>query len=352
MKLGSAFKQSILAAAASGFALSAQADVTVTVAGSGGTLAEIINEIFEVPFTAETGIRIESIPATNRSAAIEAQLLAGRPEWDITELSGFDYIYGHRRGWFMEIDWATLDPENRIPEEVRFPDAVPYTAFAHVLGYRTDKSPPGLEMTGWSDFWDLERFPGPRGMQDTPNYNLEFALLADGVPKDQLYEVLATPEGLDRAFAKLDEIKPAVAVWWTSNGQSQQALTDGEVYYTTNANGRFKSVANEGVPVRIVWDGGASLLGYWAILNGTDAPEEARKYLSFVISSPERAAEFATRIPYPLYTRGALDLMSPEDQAWLPTREENMAGRFTYDDAFWADNIDRIRERWLEWKLQ
>ncbi len=37
--------------------------------------------------------------------------------------------------------------------------------------------------------------------------------------KDELYDVLGTDEGLDRAFAKLDEIKDAIPVWWTSGAQ-------------------------------------------------------------------------------------------------------------------------------------
>ena len=56
-----------------------------------------------------------------------------------------------------------------------------------------------------ADFFDLARFPGPRGLRDSgPKYNLELALIADGVPPWRVYPALATTNGVDRAFAKLD----------------------------------------------------------------------------------------------------------------------------------------------------
>ncbi len=46
-----------------------------------------------------------------------------------------------------------------------------------------------------ADFFDLETFPGRRGMRRVPAVNLEFALMADGVPRDEVYATLDTPEG-------------------------------------------------------------------------------------------------------------------------------------------------------------
>ena len=42
------------------------------------------------------------------------------------------------------------------------------------------------------------------------------ALLADGVAPSKLF-----PLDLDRAFHKLDQIKPNVAVWWKTGDQSK-----------------------------------------------------------------------------------------------------------------------------------
>lgn len=80
-----------------------------------------------------------------------------------------------------------------------------------------DKAP-----SGWDDFWDVEAFPGPRGLPDTGDRDWwvpVVALLADGVAPDDLF-----PLDLDRAYAKLDEIKPHIDVWWKSGNQLQQIM--------------------------------------------------------------------------------------------------------------------------------
>ena len=68
--------------------------------------------------------------------------------------------------------------------------------------------------------------------------------------------MLATPEGVDRAFAKLSEPSKEHVVWWEAGAQPPQLLADGEVAMTTAYNGRiFNAVAGEGKPFEIVWDG-------------------------------------------------------------------------------------------------
>src|SRR3989344_4878589 len=64
--------------------------------------------------------------------------------------------------------------------------------------------------TSWADFWDTKKIPGKRGMRKGARYNLEFALMADGVKPADVYKVLATKDGADRAFKKLTELKPNI----------------------------------------------------------------------------------------------------------------------------------------------
>jgi len=324
---------------------------TLTISQSGGSLQEITDRIFNVPFTEATGIEIENLATTDRVAGLQAQQEAGNVVWDIVELSGSDYAIGSREGYFLPLDWSKLDPDDVIPDEVQFEFAAPAVNFAHVYGYREDKMPEGKIPSGWGDFFDKATFPGPRCLQDGPNYNLEVALIADGVDPKDVYTVLATDDGIDRAFAKLDEIKDEVTVWWKSNGQAQQALSDGEVILCTNANGRFKAIHDTGVPVQIAWEDGISLMGFVAATAGTDSPDAAHEYIKWYITDPGRAAEFASIISYPLFTRGAIDLIPEESRPWLPTYPANAEKMWIYSNEFWADNFDDLNERWLEWKL-
>ena len=90
-------------------------------------------------------------------------------------------------------------------------------------------------------------------MRKQPEYALESALLADGVSPDQIYTTLATPEGVDRAFKKLDEIKPNL-LWWESGAQPLQYLASGEVVMATAFNGRVTGMnRTEGTNFKIVW---------------------------------------------------------------------------------------------------
>ena len=81
---------------------------------------------------------------------------------------------------------------------------------------------------------------------DTLNRHAQ-ALMGDGVPPDQVYDVMRTPEGLDRAFAKLDSIRDQI-VWWEAGAQPVQLLADAEVAMTMSYNGRLFAAPLAGEP--------------------------------------------------------------------------------------------------------
>lgn len=194
-------------AAASAFG--AQAD-TLTVAGSGGGLAQVMDMLYDEPFTEATGIQVNALATTDRASALQAMMRANNPIWDVAELTSVDYAIASANDWLAPIDWSRADPDGLLPDEARLEDAAVVATYSTVLAVRDDQLPEGQSMESWADFWDVETFPGPRAMQNSVMDNLEFALLADGADKDDLYDLLATDEGVDRAFAKLDEIKPHV----------------------------------------------------------------------------------------------------------------------------------------------
>src|SRR5690625_782968 len=104
------------------------------------------------------------------------------------------------------------------------------------------------------DFFAVDEIPGKRGLRKRPQVNLEWALLADGVPAEEVYEVLATDEGQARAFAKLDSIKDQI-VWFDSWSQAPQVLNDGGALVVQSASGRlFHPMAKESKHFLIVGD--------------------------------------------------------------------------------------------------
>ena len=137
-----------------------------------------------------------------------------------------------------------------------------------------------------ADFFDLEKFPGKRGVKKGAKTTLEMALMADGVPASEVYEVLETDEGVDRAFAKLDEIK-GEAVWWEAGSQPPQLLADGEVAMTMAWNGRiFNAAVAEDKPFEIMWDGQVFAKGEVKV--EARLVERTRRFLSFAHTGDNR----------------------------------------------------------------
>jgi len=328
------------------------ADTTIMVSGSGGTLTDVQKAIYEDPFTAKTGIHVENIATSNRVSALKAMKMTGKAQWDVTELSGPEYQQAVNAGYLEPIDWNAVDPQKRMPEIARQKYGLAVASYSTIIGVRTDKLPPGKEMTSWKDFWDVKTFPGPRALQKGALDNLEFALLADGVAKEDLYKVLSTDAGIDRAFKKLDEIKPAITTWWTTGAQPVQMLANGEVFFTSAWNGRITKLAEDGVPATIVWNGGALKPSYNCVPVGAAHPKEALQYLAFLISDAKMNADFATKMPYPGFVPGLYDFMPAADAKTMPTYPANQAAQFQSDNSFWVDRREKLDERFQAWLLE
>ncbi|HHL20209.1 MAG TPA: ABC transporter substrate-binding protein, partial [Aliiroseovarius sp.] len=215
----------------------------LTVVSWGGAYTKSQIEAYHKPWMALTGNTILSEDYSGGLAEVKAQVESGNVTWDVVDVELSDAIRGCDEGLLEEIDKSILPPapDGTPAEEDFIPGALTDCAVANIVwstifAYDSSKMPNGP--TTIADFFDLEKFPGKRGLRKGPKANLEMALAADGVPSDQIYEVLATPEGIDRAFAKLDTIKDSV-VWWEAGAQPPQLLADGEVAMTTAYNGRI-----------------------------------------------------------------------------------------------------------------
>ncbi|RJK96185.1 extracellular solute-binding protein, partial [Paracoccus siganidrum] len=227
--------------------------------------------------------------------------------------------------------------------------AVASMVFSTVYGFDATKFP-DAKPSALADFFDLEQFPGKRGLRRGPKINLELALMADGVPPAEVYEVLATPEGLDRAFAKLDSIKPQIT-WWEAGAQPPQLLADGEVAMTTAYNGRlFAAMVTEDKPFEIVWDGQVLEYELFAIPKGAPNRDEALDYIRFATGT-ERLAAQTKWISYGPARQSSIPLVGLfEDEETdmkphLPTNEENLKTALQSSHEFWVDHEMEIAER-------
>ncbi|WP_119304651.1 extracellular solute-binding protein [Dongia deserti] len=147
------------------------------------------------------------------------------------------------------------------------------------------------------DFFDLQRYPGKRSLLKGPFGNLEWALIADGVPAAEIYRELATSTGVDRAFKKLDTIKSEIVWWDYGKGSSQpyQFLSDSRVVMASAWSGGIKNPLNSGA-FGTMWDYQEIDWNYWAIPKGANS-DLAYEFLKLA-SSPAQMARMAEAVRY------------------------------------------------------
>ncbi|MCX7644131.1 MAG: ABC transporter substrate-binding protein [Rhodobacteraceae bacterium] len=352
-------KTLILSTALLGLATAASAQ-TLTVMSWGGAYGESQVEAYNKPFAAEKGVTVNMVDADNPATPIKAMVEAGNVSVDVADVELSDAVRLCDEGLIEPIDHSKLPPgADGTPAEEDFIDgALTDCAVANIVWstiYAYDKSKFSGEVpTTIADFFDLEKFPGKRGLRKGAKANLELALMADGVPAAEVYDVLATPEGVDRAFAKLDTIKDQV-VWWEAGAQPPQLLADGEVVMTTAYNGRiFAAATAEGKPFEIVWDGQIMDLDLFVIPKGAPNKELAMEYIAFATDS-QRLADQAKWISYGPARKSSAPLVGlykdgkTEMGPHMPTAPENMKNAVLNDFEFWADNGVELEERFNAW---
>jgi putative spermidine/putrescine transport system substrate-binding protein len=193
----------------------------------------------------------------------------------------------------------------------------------------------------------VKKIPGKRGMRKGARYNLEFALMADGVPPKDVYKVLATKEGQDRAFKKLDELKPNIQ-WWEAGAQPPQFLVAGDVVMSTAYNGRIDAAQKEGKNLKVVWNGSIYDLDYWAMPKGTPNKALAEQYIAYSISSQPQQ-EYAKHIAYGPVNESAIKSLDAKTLANLPNSPANGKNAVLQNLTFWTDHGDELEQRFASW---
>ncbi len=354
-------KTLLMGAAATALFAGAAVAKDLTVVSWGGAYTKSQVEAYHKPWMAKTGNKIVSEDYNGGLAEIKAQVEAGNVTWDLVDVELSQAISGCDEGLLETLDHSTLPaaPDGTAAVDDFLPGTLHECAVANIVWstiFAYDKSEMGdNKPTTIADFFDTEKFPGKRGLRKNPKANLEMALAADGVAAADIYTVLSTPEGVDRAFAKLDTLK-ADAVWWEAGAQPPQLLADGEVVMTTAYNGRiFNAVAAEDQDFEIVWDSQIYDLDLWVIPKGSPNKEAALDFLAFSTATEQLAAQ-ASYISYGPARASSAPLVgsfhSKPDLAMgpqMPTAPANFGTALQNDFEFWADNQDELNERFNTW---
>ena len=316
----------------------------IVVNDSGGATQAANRKTFYTEFEKRHGIKIVNTSPVDLGK-LRAMVQSGNVEWTVTEIAGPDALLAERSGLLEPLDLSVIDL-SRFPTHLQKRKYVfPKSVYSTVMGYRSDIFKGGGPVT-WADFWNVTKFPGPRTMQNSPIEQLEFALLADGVPMDKLY-----PLDVDRAFRKLDQIKKHVAVWWTTGAQSAQLLIDKEAVIGTAWNGRYYNLIKEGAPVTMEWNQGAIKESAFGIPKGAKEAYWGQRVLGAMADAKTQAA-YADIIGYPGLNLDATQYTDPKIVPYLPTSPVNLPKQFWVNLEWWADNGAAVHERWARWILQ
>lgn len=200
-----------------------------------------------------------------------------------------------------------------------------------------------------ADFFDTKRFPGRRALsRATPKYNLELALLADGVAPADIYKTLDTPEGLDRAFAKLKALKP---IWAHDSFDAIRWVANGQAVMATALNGDVHDSALKDFAPGILWDHQLYEMDVFAIPKGNPNLKRGLDFIAWATAT-EPLAKVAGWVPYGPARRSSVPLVgnNPETgtpmQPWATTAHFRNA--FAVNDAWWLTHEAQLASRWQE----
>jgi mannopine transport system substrate-binding protein len=326
-------------------AVQAQENELVIVA-TGGAFEKALKDHFYEPFTQATGIRIRAIAATNAETwtKLRAMQQTGRTEWDIVTAWPEDLVAQAALLEPLDCNKLSALPAQAV-ENACGQNGLLRTMGAVTMVHDTRKFPKGGPRT-WADFWDVKTFPGPRAMPNAgaPWWPLMAALQADGASKDKLF-----PLDLDRAFAKLDQLRPHVTVWWRTGDQSQQIFRSGEVSLGMVWSGRAFALKREGIPLEVDYAGALPNTALWAIAKGSRNVSNAMRFLDYFTGRPEAHVPFSEAVTFDTLNRVALAQLTAEQRKDRVTAPENAKQLAIMDAAWVAQNRANLLEHWNTW---
>ena len=338
----------LILAIAAGICLPVLAQSQLTVVNFGGANGAAQKKAYFEAFEKSGAGKIQQVEYNGEQAKIKAMVETKKITWDVVEVESPDVNRGCDEGLFEKIDWSKVGNKADFQPAAVHECGVGTFIWSTVMAYNADKLK--TAPVTWADFWNTQKFAGKRGMRKGARYNLEFALMADGVKTADVYKVLATKDGADRAFKKMTELKPNIQ-FWEAGAQPPQFLVAGDVVMTTAYNGRIDAAQREGKNLAIAWTGGIYDLDYWVLPKGGANKDLAMKFISMA-SSPDAQAEYARNISYGPTNNKALAKLDAKVLALLPTSPANGKDALQFNISFWADQGEALEKRFAAWSAQ
>lgn len=337
---------SILPAGLAGRA-EAQASRPFTFCSWGGALQETEKKAFIEPFFSKKGMKFaEASPTTY--AKIKAQVDAGAVEWDLVTVGGQWLYQAAGQNLLEPMDYSIIKNDD-LAKAWKVKYGVYTSTGATVVAYNTKAFPSGKEPKSWADFWNVKDFPGPRTLYSRMYYNYEAALMAAGVPRDQVYPV--TEDKVRKMFQKLEEIKPNVAVWWTAGAQPPQLLSTGEVTMAMAWNGRILDAQKQNAPVSMTLKEAIAWGNAFVVPRGSPYKKLAMEAINYAISEEAQDRLVPIGTYGPVLEKSA-SKATPEQARKLVTHPDNVKDVLIFNDEASAAYLTKYEADWQKFQLR
>ncbi|WP_432974924.1 ABC transporter substrate-binding protein [Dactylosporangium sp. CA-233914] len=314
---------------------------SITYAGFGGTYQEAVKTALFDPYSKDSGVKVLYDSSGSDVAKLVQMSKSNSMNLDLIDAEDSSLAQFMAAGVLQPIDTKSLNGFADPSAVTEY--SVPWYTFSRNLFWNKDKVAGGLQ--SWADLFDTKRIPGKRGMVGLPWGILEGALIADGVKPSQLY-----PLDLKRAFAKLDTIR-GDTVFFRSNGDLQNAISQGEITLGYGNLARIKSIAKSGaVPLDYTWKGAVLSVQQLVIPKGAPDEQDAYKAIEYSLK-PEVQKAIMDKLGYTPSLKSVLDGLDAKTRADLPGTQETASDEtFRIDVSWWAKNGADVLKRWQDWQ--
>ncbi len=268
------------------------------------------------------------------------------PHWQVVSVNRETLINEcHAQGKLEAIDWTQIPHQKSLIPSALETCGIGYTITGTVLAYSIAHKY-GTPPFNWEALFNTDRYPGRRALPKQARSNLEIALLADGVPNDQIYTLLATPLGVKRALAKLETIKDYI-VWWDDLETAKELLLNGDVAMLVGSDGAI--FADEGFDnIGVVRDQVIYRMHYFAIPKKAPEPNLAYSFISFA-TQLEQQLNFSKIIPYGPANKDAERLLPEVLQNKITNFPLNLRNGILEDAEFYAKHGEKMKVTFQEW---
>lgn len=304
-----------------------------------------IQAAYVQPFTAVTDLSVQQMVWGGGPDGLRTQSKAPDNDWGLVLVDPDELSTGCSEGLFEKLDWSAIGGKDHYMPQAVSDCGLGAVVSNTVLAWDRDKFP---VTPTWADFWDVAKYPGKRGLRKGVRGNLEIALMADGVAPGDVYKTLATSDGVDRAFRKLDQLKPYI-VWWGTGTDAARILASGDVLMTSGPSDQITTKAQkEHRNFGVQFSGSLYEVLSWAIMKGTPQLRAAQQFLYFTGMTSVEWRLLKTSGDLGL-SKTVNDGLPPELLAISPTNPTNLGGALRLDAGFWRDNLAKLRPRFDGW---